>query len=73
MAGSNQSGGRGSAPHCAACLEVIGVYEPAVAVFDGIARHTSRAAEPGLPLADERCYHLGCYTALADELQGTSR
>ena len=70
MAGSIQLANDRSVPQCAACLDVIGVYEPAVAVLDGVARHTSRAAEPWLPLTGERCYHLGCYSPFADELGG---
>ena len=52
-------------PLCAACRDVIGVYEPAVMVGEGGARATSRAAEPSLPFAGEDCYHLDCYPPLA--------
>lgn len=46
---------------CSNCGEVIGVYEPLIALVDGRPRETSRAAEP---LAGEDavpCYHRGCY------------
>ena len=52
-------------PRCTACKDVIGVYEPLVHMFDGLARRTSRAAEPDvLDSAGDR-YHLECYTRLA--------
>ncbi|MGA2453441.1 MAG: hypothetical protein ABSG93_07975 [Solirubrobacteraceae bacterium] len=49
--------------HCAHCGDVIGVYEPLVALTAGQARETSLAAE-ALP-ADNRadCYHRACYEA----------
>lgn len=50
--------------HCAACGDVIGVYEPLVHLHRGLASHTSRAAEPGISPAVGRCYHLACYEAL---------
>jgi hypothetical protein len=43
---------------------VIGVYEPLVQVFDGLARQTSVAAEPQVECSGTGCYHLGCYEAL---------
>jgi hypothetical protein len=47
--------------HCAHCGEVIGVYEPLVALAAGRARETSVAAE-ALP-ADSHAdhYHRACY------------
>jgi hypothetical protein len=46
---------------CARCRDVIGVYEPLLHVVDGIARRTSRAAEPELVHAEGgSCYHLAC-------------
>lgn len=46
---------------CASCGGVIGVYEPLVQVVDGIARKTSRAADPHLARAQaDACYHLAC-------------
>jgi hypothetical protein len=49
-------------PRCVACDDVIGVYEPAVAVLGGVPRETSRAAEPWLPFSGgAHCYHLSCY------------
>jgi hypothetical protein len=48
-------------PTCRDCGDVIGAYEPMVVLTDGLARSTSRAAEP----KDERlvgeCYHGACY------------
>ncbi|HET7051205.1 MAG TPA: hypothetical protein VFI54_23265 [Solirubrobacteraceae bacterium] len=51
-------------PRCEACRDVIGVYEPLVQVFDGLARQTSLAAEPEIECSGAGCYHLGCYRAL---------
>jgi hypothetical protein len=46
---------------CAECGGVIGVYEPLVHVFGGIAHKTSRAADPALAHAEAgHCYHLDC-------------
>jgi hypothetical protein len=50
-------------PRCVACDDVIGVYEPAIAVLGGVPRETSRAAEPWLPFGGAQCYHLGCYSS----------
>jgi hypothetical protein len=48
-------------PLCAACGEVIGVYEPLVHVINGVARKTSRAAEPQLARGQaDAVYHLAC-------------
>ena len=48
-------------PRCAACGDVIGMYELAIHVSPGITRETARAAEPGLFWGpDVRCYHRGC-------------
>ena len=50
-----------SVPRCAACGQVIGVYEPLVHVSNGVARKTSRAAEPQLAGAQaDAVYHLAC-------------
>ncbi len=50
-----------SAPLCAACGDVIGVYEPLVHVIDGVAHKTSRAAEPQLAQGQgDVLYHLAC-------------
>jgi hypothetical protein len=48
-------------PHCAVCNEVIGVYERLVHLNDGLARQTSRAAEPIVCRSGGECYHLACY------------
>jgi hypothetical protein len=48
---------------CSHCGDVIGVYEPLVAVAQGRARETSLAAET-LPAANNGdCYHRACYDA----------
>jgi hypothetical protein len=48
---------------CVSCGEVIGAYEPLVALHEGRARNTSKAAETdsGGPLGE--CYHRACYTS----------
>jgi hypothetical protein len=50
-------------PRCVDCGDVIGVYEPLVAmVGDGIPRETSRAAEPRwVAAAPGAIYHSDCY------------
>jgi hypothetical protein len=48
-------------PRCVVCKEVIGVYEPLVHVFDGLAWRTSRAAEPEVMAAGGEVYHVECY------------
>lgn len=50
-----------SALVCAACGQVIGVYEPLVHVIAGVAHKTSRAADPHLAQSQsDACYHLAC-------------
>jgi hypothetical protein len=51
---------------CAACRDVIGVYEPLVHVLAGLAWRTSRAAEPQIGAAGGDSYHLECHTRFAD-------
>jgi hypothetical protein len=51
-------------PRCAACLDVVGVYEPLVHLLGGIARHSSRAAERAITIAGGKLYHLDCYESL---------
>ncbi len=46
---------------CVVCHEVIGVYEPLVHMFEGLAWRTSRAAEPGVLTAGGELYHADCY------------
>lgn len=46
---------------CDHCADVIGVYEPMVAVFEGEARETSRAAEPAIGAQAAERYHRSCY------------
>lgn len=51
----------GELPRCVSCEDVIGVYEPLVYLDRGLARHTSRAAEPSVTDGSRHCYHLDCY------------
>jgi hypothetical protein len=51
----------GERTRCATCRDVIGVYEPMVHVFGGVASRTSLAAEPGVAIAGGEHYHAGCY------------
>ena len=46
---------------CTACGEVIGVYEPVVVRIDAVARETSIAAEPMLPIQGAEHYHAACF------------
>ena len=46
---------------CDSCGEVIGVYEPTVAVVAGQVRETSRAAEPAIGAELGELYHQVCY------------
>jgi hypothetical protein len=46
---------------CRHCCEVIGVYEPLIAVEGSEARKTSLAAEPHLRLSGGDRYHDACY------------
>jgi hypothetical protein len=46
---------------CAACLDVIGVYEPLVHALGDLTWRTSRAAEPRVVAAEGELYHLDCY------------
>ncbi len=55
---------------CARCGDVIGVYEPVVVSELGVARETSRAAEPGIPSARGELYHRDCYRAGITEGDG---
>jgi hypothetical protein len=52
-------------PRCAACGDVIGVYEPVVHVAGRLVRETSRAAEPDACLAGAVCYHAACYASVS--------
>ncbi len=49
------------APRCELCGEVIGVYEPLIAIRDGQARETARSAEPEVADSASSCYHRTCY------------
>jgi hypothetical protein len=48
------------------CDDVVGVYEPLMHVGSGLAKRTSRAAEPEI-CSSGQCFHLACYEGLADE------
>ena len=48
-------------PRCAACRDVIGVYEPLVHVLGDLAWRTSLAAEPAVTAAGGDLYHADCY------------
>ena len=49
---------------CAACGDVIGVYEPLIVVDESGVRETSRAAEPRLARGRGRHYHRECHAEL---------
>ncbi len=56
---------RGSSPEslrCKICAEVIGVYEPLIALLQGQPHETSRAAREGVGAFGEACFHRACYT-----------
>ena len=57
-------------PRCAACGEVIGVYEPLVHLVGGTAHTTSRAADPDIVRA-RPVYHLACSDLAGDEAAAT--
>lgn len=48
---------------CKHCGDLIGVYEPSVVCAKGLARTTSRAAEPDLEATGATHYHRACYAA----------
>jgi hypothetical protein len=64
---SDSPASTGDRPRCAACRDVIGVYERLVHVFGGFVWHTSRAAEPGITAAPGMLYHLACYEGLSGQ------
>ncbi|MGB0097875.1 MAG: hypothetical protein WBP81_35720 [Solirubrobacteraceae bacterium] len=49
---------------CPVCAEVIGVYEPVIAVGGGAHRKTSLAREPELASGQEIIIHHGCASDL---------
>jgi len=51
----------GEAFRCERCGDLIGVYEPLVVCIEGLARTTSRAAEPDLEAMGATHYHRACY------------
>jgi hypothetical protein len=56
---------------CAHCGDVIGTYEPMVALVDGRARDTSKAAETGNEECLQNCYHQACYAHARGEATET--
>jgi hypothetical protein len=46
---------------CQHCGDVIGVYEPLIAVIDGKTHVTSRACVQDSAAVVEECYHRDCY------------
>lgn len=58
----------GPAPLCCLCGQVIGVYEPLIALCDGKALESSRAAtRDGEPRG--ALYHRACYPLRGDRRQ----
>jgi hypothetical protein len=55
-----------TAPRCALCGEVIGVYEPLVRLCEGQAHEGSRALEPQAIGRDSERYHRACFQRLKD-------
>lgn len=51
---------------CVFCADVIGVYEPAIALGDERARRTSIAREPDLGHGPEVIAHAACATHLRE-------
>jgi len=49
---------------CAHCGDVIGVYEPMVAMIDGVAHVTSKAMAGAEDRMLGDCYHSGCFERL---------
>jgi len=59
---SQDSGSEHGQPlRCAACGDVVGVYEPLVEVLDGLPRRTSRGSEPDVCRSGGECYHVACF------------
>lgn len=52
---------------CFHCEDVIGVYEPLIAVVGGWTRVTSKAAEPKIADQADECYHHACYETMLGE------
>lgn len=46
---------------CSCCGQVIGVYEPLIAIERGRVRRSSRAAEPELATTPGEYRHLACH------------
>ncbi len=46
---------------CAHCGDVIGVYEPLIAMAGGRVRETSLAVEASPTDGDADCFHRACY------------
>jgi hypothetical protein len=61
-AGMEQNEINGRIP-CARCGDVIGVYEPMVAILEGRPHKTSIAAKATSLDTSVECYHQACYDA----------
>jgi hypothetical protein len=55
---------------CAHCGEVIGVYEPLVALVDGRASESSLVAEPACDRDADACFHRECFLELGEDAEG---
>lgn len=55
---------------CKGCGDVIGVYEPLVALKDGHPHETSRINERIGPASGIECYHRDCFARDGDEHGG---
>jgi len=53
---------------CPVCGDVIGVYEPLIALEGGSARRTSLALEPMLGSSEEMIIHVGCKSGFDERL-----
>jgi hypothetical protein len=52
---------------CFHCEDVIGVYEPLIAVVGRWTCVTSKAAEPNIADQADECYHAVCYEQVLGE------
>jgi hypothetical protein len=55
---------------CRRCGDVIGVYEPMIALVGGEPRRTSRAAAHERGGSEQECYHAACFADGEDERPG---
>jgi hypothetical protein len=52
----------GEPVRCQHCREVIGAYEPMVALVEDVPVQISRSVAEAEQLAGGRCYHTSCFT-----------